>query len=563
MKKQVLRPGMKKPESGRRIGSGPARLLPVFCIILLLAGCGYGTADTAEQTEETLSRGEDETERTEREIVIPDDNYRNYYEIFVASFYDSDGDKTGDLNGVAQKLDYIQDMGFTGIWLMPVMPSPTYHKYDVTDYCGVDEEYGTTEDFRRLAEDCRERNIRLIIDMPINHTSSEHPWFQAACEYLAGLETGEEIDEEACPYAGYYHFSREQENENYHPVPGTEWYYEGVFWSGMPDLNLEKEAVRRELEKAASFWIELGADGFRMDAALHYEENDTAFNTEVLRWMYDYCLQQNPDFYMVSEVWAGEKTIAEYYGSGTPSLFNFDLADAEGKLIKAARGKYSAESLVDAMISYQEDFSARNPEWIDAPFLTNHDMGRTANALISDENDVKMAGGLLLTMGGSPFVYYGEEIGMRSRGTKDENKRLSMYWSDTDETGRTLDPAGADEGIGSAFGSVEEQLSDGTSILNYYRRALRLRNENPEIARGTVGKVEALCKEQYAAVLKTWGDSSIAIVYNISDEEAEIDLKEGGLEEMEIRGSLTLNGEEIGRTQDVICMPGQSVCILK
>ncbi len=563
MKKQVLRPGIKKPESGRRIGSGPARLLPVFCIILLLAGCGYGTADTAEQTEETVSRGEDETERTEREIVIPDDNYRNYYEIFVASFYDSDGDKTGDLNGVVQKLDYIQDMGFTGIWLMPVMPSPTYHKYDVTDYCGVDEEYGTTEDFRRLAEDCRERNIRLIIDMPMNHTSSEHPWFQAACEYLAGLETGEEIDEEACPYAGYYHFSREQENETYHPVPGTEWYYEGVFWSGMPDLNLEKEAVRRELEKAASFWIELGADGFRMDAALHYEENNTAFNTEVLRWMYDYCLQQNPDFYMVSEVWAGEKTIADYYGSGTPSLFNFDLADAEGKLIKAARGKYSAESLVDAMISYQEDFSARNPEWIDAPFLTNHDMGRTANALISDENDVKMAGGLLLTMGGSPFVYYGEEIGMRSRGTKDENKRLSMYWSDTDETGRTLDPPGADEGIGSAFGSVEEQLSDGTSILNYYRRALRLRNENPEIARGTARKVEALCNEQYAAVLKTWEDSSIAIVYNISDEEAEIDLKGGGLEEMEIRGSLTLNGEEIGRTQDVLCMPGQSVCILK
>ena len=117
---------------------------------------------------------------------------------------------------------------------------------------------------------------------------------------------------------------------------------------------------------------------------------------------------------------------------------------------------------------------------------------------------------------------------MRSRGTKDENKRLSMYWSDTDETGRTLDPPGADEGIGSAFGSVEEQLSDGTSILNYYRRALRLRNENPEIARGTARKVEALCNEQYAAVLKTWEDSSIAIVYNISDEEAEIDLKEAG-----------------------------------
>lgn len=563
MKKQALFPGIRKPESGRSTGSGLARLLPVFCIVLLLAGCGYGTADMAERTEETVSQGEDVTKRTEREIVIPDDNYRNYYEIFVSSFYDSDGDGTGDLNGVAQKLDYIQDMGFTGIWLMPVMPSPTYHKYDVTDYCAVDERCGTTEDFRRLAEDCRERNIRLIIDMPINHTSSEHPWFQAACEYLAGLAAGEEITGETCPYAEYYHFSREQENENYYPVTGAEWYYEGVFWSGMPDLNLKNEAVRGELEKAASFWIELGAEGFRMDAVMHYEENDTAFNTEVLRWLYDYCLQQNPDFYMVSEVWAGEKTIADYYGSGTPSLFNFDLADAEGKLIKAARGKYSAESLADAILLYQEDFSAQNSGWIDAPFLTNHDMGRTANALISDENDVKMAGGLLLTMGGSPFVYYGEEIGMRSKGTKDENKRLSMYWSDTDEMGQTLDPSGADEGIGSAFGSVEEQLLDETSILNYYRRALWLRNENPEIARGTAEKVEALCNEQQAVILKTWEDSSIAIVYNISDEEAEIDLKEGGLEEREIRGNLTLNGEEIVRMQDVLCMPGQSVCILK
>jgi glycosidase len=495
-------------------------------------------------------------------LNIIDDNYRNYYEIFVGSFYDSDGDGMGDLNGVTEKLDYIEDMGFNGIWLMPIMPSPTYHKYDVTDYKAVDSAYGSVEDFRNLMEECHKRGIRLIIDMVMNHTSSQHEWFQQACEYLRGLPEGQEPDAAECPYVEYYHFSKAQENSTYYAVSGSDWYYEGMFWSEMPDLNMENEAVRKEFEQIADFWLDLGVDGFRMDAAMHYEENNPTENNEILDWIYSYCKRQNPDFYMVSEVWASEATIQDYYASGTPSMFNFDAGGAEGKLIQAARTG-TMSSLIQAMITYQNDFGAQNSEYIDAPFLTNHDMVRVANALVCNEDKLKSAAGLLMMMNGSPFVYYGEEIGMKSAGTKDENKRIPMVWSDTDLTGATDGPQDMDAGITSDFPAVDEQLADESSLLNYYKRALRLRNENPEIARGTVAQVDALCEGTQAAITKTYEDSTIGILYNMGEESVSISLKDTELSGMQLRGYLTLNNETVTLTDDVVELPARSIVIVK
>ena len=569
-------------------------MLGMVMTMLCMSGCGKAANDMQESYEESGSIQENGQEKTkestqehsqaadtdvnetanavsgwigdeypyEQELQIVDDNYRNYYEIFVYSFYDSDGDGIGDLNGVTQKLDYIQNMGFNGIWLMPVFQSTTYHKYDITDYMQIDSEYGSTEDMQNLIEECHKRGIRIILDLVMNHTSSQHLWFTQACEYLEQLSQGAEPDEQECPYVGYYHFANEQK-QDYYQVKNTDWYYEGVFWSEMPDLNLENEQLRAELEQIASYWIGMGIDGFRMDAAMHFEENDTTTNTEILNWFYEYCLSQNPDFYMVSEVWANEAAIADYYASGTPSMFNFDLADKEGKLIKAARGTYKAANLVQSMLKYQTDFAAKNPDYIDAPFITNHDMGRVANALRNDPDDLKMAGGLLMTLSGNPFVYYGEEIGMSSAGTKDENKRLPFIWSDTDTAGMTKGPKDADAGITSAFAGVEEQQADSDSILNYYKRALRLRNENPELARGTIEAVETLCDGHQAVITKTWEDSTIAVVYNTSDEAIEVNLAGSAIDSMAIRGYLTLHGEAITLENGVLTMPAQSICIMK
>lgn len=233
--------------------------------------------------------------------------------------------------------------------------------------------------------------------------------------------------------------------------------------------------------------------------------------------------------------------------------------------MKAGRSNARASKLVDTMLSCQESFLEQNPDYIDAPFLTNHDNIRVSNGCMED-GDVKMCAGVLLMMNGSPFVYYGEEIGMRSTGQKDEDKRLPMDWygdDTTDKEGMTTAPKGATKGASNNYPSVEEQLTDGYSILNYYKRGLRLRNENPEIARGTIAVVEALKGDNVAAITKTYEDSTIGIVYNLSREEQKVTITDSELAQMGIRGYLTLKGEEITLTDGELTMPAQSICILK
>ncbi len=498
-----------------------------------------------------------------QELQVIEDNYRNYYEIFVASYYDSDGDGMGDFAGITEKLDYIKDMGFNGIWLMPIMPSPSYHKYDTTDYMDVDPAYGTIEDFKNLVDACHEKDIRIIVDFVVNHSSNEHPWFKEAYAYLQSLGEGEEPDANVCPYVDYYHFSRDKGGSGYSDVTGTPYKYESVFYYTQPDLNWENPAVRAEFEPIMDFWVkEIGIDGFRVDAAMHFEEDDTAFNTEVLSWMYQYCKKLNPEFYMVSEVWASKATVADYYMSQTDSMFNFDAGQAEGKILKAARGG-NAENFVNAMLEYDKMCRDIYADYIDAPFLTNHDMGRVANALVSKEENMKMAGALLLSMKGSPFVYYGEEIGMKSSGNADENKRLPMIWSETDETGKTNGPVGSDKNVKQSFPALDEQQQDMDSINQFYKRALRIRNENPEIARGHMKKVDGLCNSDYATITKEYDESTIGVIYNTSAEEQVIDLSGSVLEDMHIRGYLVATDGEVTLEGNTVTMPAQSICYLK
>lgn len=533
-------------------------LLLVFAMFAtVLTGCEQKKQDEDSQVTENVVEYD-----YYQDLNIIDDNYRNFYEIFVYSFYDSDGDCIGDLQGVIEKLDYVEYMGFNGIWFMPIMPSPSYHKYDVTDYYAIDEAYGTMEDFEKLVEECHNRGINVVIDFVINHSSSEHPWFVQACDYLKTLEAGQEPDLSVCPYVDYYHFTKEQKNNTYYQVAGTEWYYEGAFWSGMPDLNLQNEDLRKEIEDIAKFWIDKGVDGFRMDAVKHFDAGADV-NNATLNWLYTACKQWNPDFYMVSEVWEPMVTFSKYYGSQTPSVFNFDAGQETGMLFKAAKGYMSASQFVDELLGYDKTFSSYNPDYIDALFLTNHDMGRVAEACVNNEKNMKMAAGLMMMMNGNPFVYYGEEIGMNSTSDMDENKRLPMYWSDVVRAGVADGPPNCNLSIESSFEAVDEQLKDGYSLLNYYRHAIRLRNENPEIARGEIAKVEALCNEHHAVMTKTYEDSTIAIAINNTDEEVHISLENTEIMEMAIRGYLTLQGEEITLKDGVLVMPAKSICILK
>lgn len=553
----------------KRIQKITGLMMVAVLMLGLLAGCGNQEQEQTEVPEATQNQEAAVTEENEyvyeyeQELNIPDDNYRNYYEIFVGSFYDSDADGMGDFNGITEKLDYIQNLGFNGIWLMPIMPSPSYHKYDTTDYKAVDEKYGTMEDFRNLVDECHKRDIHIIIDFVVNHSSNEHPWFKEACAYLKTLGPEEEPNVNECPYVDYYHFTKDSQGSGYASVSGTDWKYEAVFYYTQPDLNWSNESLRKEMEDCIDFWVtDVGIDGFRVDAAAHFEENDTAYNTEVLSWIYQACKARNPEFYMVSEVWSAKSTIASYYESDTDSMFNFDAAQAEGKIIKTVNNG-NVKAFVESMAGYEEEFGSVYPDYIDAPFITNHDMVRVANSLMSDESKLKMAAGLLMTMNGSPFVYYGEEIGMKSFGKEDENKRLPMQWSVADSTGMTEGPVGCEKNVEYTFPAADEQLKDPMSLLNYYKRAIRIRNENPEIARGHIEIVSALCDGKYAAITKAYDESTIGIVYNAGEEEITLNLTDTVLSEMNIRGYLTTDGSVVTLEEKSLTLPARSICILK
>ena len=508
-------------------------------------------------------------------LNIPDDNYRTYYEVFVYSFFDSDGDGIGDLQGLMSRLDYINDgddmtdtdLGCNGIWLMPVNPSPTYHKYDVTDYYAIDPAYGTLEDFREFLAACDERGIKVIMDLVLNHSSSEHPWFREACAYLRELKNGEPNVAE-CPYFDYYHFSKEPAS-GYSQVEGTDWYYEAQFWSEMPDLNLDCGALREEIAQITQYWLDMGVGGFRLDAVKEYYTDSVQSNIEFLTWLTNTVKSQKEDAYLVGEAWLNISAYSQYYASGIDSLFDFHFAGAEGVIAKVMNGA-SAEKYGTAVAELDQTFGQYNENYIDAPFYTNHDMARSVGYYVGEnsENRVKMAGAMNLFMGGSAFLYYGEELGMKGSG-KDENKRAPMYWSkDSSVRGMCEGPADMDQ-IEMKYDSLEEQEQDAFSIYNYFKKAIRIRNQNPEIARGTTEYLDSISGDRVCVLKKTYEGSELLMVFATGPEVQRVDLSGVALNghpadgTADIRASLLTGEEQITVEDGVATMPAYSVLVLK
>jgi len=524
------------------------------------------------------------------ELKMIDDKYRTFYEIFPYSFYDTDGDGIGDLKGICEKLDYINDgnpetdsdLGFTGIWLMPVNTSKTYHKYDVVDYYEIDPEYGSMEDFELLIEEAHKRGIKVIMDFVINHTSSEHEWFKEAESYLKGLDKEAEPDLEKCPYVAYYNFKRTN-STGCTLLSGTNWYYECPFWSEMPDLNLENEAVRAEIEKIAKFYLDKGIDGFRLDAVKEYVSGNDEKNIEILKWFNDYVKSVSPEAYIVGECWLSSSTYAKYYGSGIDSLFDFDFADKSGIIASVAKGTQTASNYVKSQMTLEDSIRSYSESAIDAPFYTNHDMGRSAGYFPGDDAlpKVKFAQGLNLLMSGNAFVYYGEEIGMKGTGI-DENKRGPMQWG-TDE-GMCKGPSGMED-IKQKYPDLSVQEKDEGSIYNYVKEAIRLRNTFPALSRGKISieediialyasdtdkPGEEITDGNVIAYYKKMEDEKdsaddILIVINSGKAAAEIDISMIDNVGMvySIKGMLSADGGEITLENGILRLPAYGIALLQ
>jgi glycosidase len=511
---------------------GGRPLRPVAAVLLALLFLFLSACQTAEKTwQEELSA----------KLAAPEQSGAagpglTWYQVFVYSFYDSDGDGIGDLNGVTERLDYIQSMGFDGIWLSPIHPSSTYHKYNVRDYFAIDPQYGTMEDFDALIEACRARGLRVLLDLVVNHTDLNHPWFTEHPEY--------------------YNIADERGHGNWEQLPDGRW-YECQFWGQMPDLNLESSEVRAELEKVFAFWLGRGVDGFRLDAVKDYASGHIETNIEILSWLNTAVKNIKPDAYLVGEVWDTTNSLYRYYESGVDSFFSFPFAGANGMIAKLLLQPEASkdEYLINTLFAY-EAAKSRNHAATNAPFLTNHDMSRAAGFLRQDANLIKTAWGLSLTQPGDAFVYYGEELGMSGPG-KDENRRAPMFWTDEERAaGMTSGPPGMDE-VTHRFPPAADQVGDPGSIYTYIKDAVLLRGKYPHIGRGSFEPIPAAgAGARAAAVLRAWQGSEIILAYNISSEPVTLILP-GTLQD-----ALSATGERPEQQGDSLILPGYCIAVL-
>ena len=493
-------------------------LLLAAAMLLSMTACvglGEHPTETAEPTE---------TMEAVNAVVDPiDDNYRTFYQIFVGSFSDSNRDGIGDLRGVINRFDYLNDgdmnsedsLGVQGIWLSPIFSSPSYHKYDASDYYQVDWRFGTEEDLKELIALCQERNVKLILDLALNHTSTQHEWF---LQFKQARIDGDTEN----PYYDFYSCATEAEKLGgitYQKIAGVDCWYECNFSTEMPELNFDNPEVRQAVLDVAKYYLDLGVDGFRFDAVKYIYFGDTARSVEFWEWYMEELRKIDPEVYCVGECWSGETEILDYYSA--MNCFNFAMAQAEGIIASAAKGS-SISRYTSYVESYQDKVLEANPEGMVMPFLSNHDMDRIAGAFIL-ENNMRMAANLYLLCTGSPVIYYGEEIGMRgSRGGEmtDANRRLAMLWGDDD---LIRNPEGSTYSEKNQIQTtVADQMADENSLYRYYCRLLTIRHSYPAIARGDYDAISI--SKNFGGFAISYEGENLYLLHNTSTEEVSYDL---------------------------------------
>jgi glycosidase len=375
----------------------------------------------------------------------------------------------------------------------------------VSDYYRVEPAYGTNEDFQRLTAEAHKRGIQVLVDMVLNHSSSEHPHFQEA------------LRDTTSPYRAWYRFSPTPLGKG--PWGADAWrrspvrneYYWGIFSPGMPDLNYDTPAVREEAKKIATFWLtEMGADGFRLDAVPYLVEDGPCLigcpGTHAELHEYAAHVDSvNPGAYTVGEAWGSIDQMLPYYPDQLTSYFGFELADS---LLSAERTG-NAAGILSGFLRLQDTL----PEYRWSPFLSNHDQTRVMTALGGDVAKARQAATLLLTLPGLPFIYYGEEIGMT--GDKpDPRIRTPMQWRPTTGVGFTTGTEWERPQPDSLTTTVEAQEKDPGSLLRLYRQLIHLRRASEALATGTLVPLTP-SSPQIAAYLRRSGTRAVLVVANV------------------------------------------------
>ena len=596
------------------------------------------------------------------------------YQLLIYTFADSDGDGVGDFKGIQNKLDYLDELGVSALWLSPAHPASSYHGYDVEDYNAVNPLYGTESDFRNLIEAAHNKGIKIYMDYVLNHTSKFHPWFQNA------------LASSSSPYRDYYFFSTNPsaDYKNFPMLKGTtyqsgEWkqatsgspkfkitktsenvtngnaswniwtwqdggegkavkfvdkgdgtyylvmdingkrgflvrkynnwnsgskfgantattltegtpvdlvaegsdmyftgsgrykieltnvstetlYYMGCFSDWMPDLNYgdvnnaENNACFKDLAASADKWINLGVDGFRLDAVKHIcgginSYNNTSNQTLLKKW-YDHCNAtykasgHADDIFMVAEAWDGHDVEKNYYKALT-SCFEFDY----GYKVRDMLNNGSASGFVSSVSRYLNDHTAQRSDAVTSFFLSNHDQDRFASSVNRNDARIRQAAAILLTCPGKPFIYQGEELGYwGTKSSGDEYVRTPVMWN---RSGTDCAKKGVDNKVNSSMLtsniSVEAQLANEESLLQVYKAFSRARNTYPALAEGTMTSFNTGSTSVAAWMMTSSDGDQLLVLHNVSSSEITLTLEEISAESMAVAllGKATISGHQL------------------
>jgi alpha-amylase len=492
--------------------------LSALALAIMLTGC---------QSAPSLNNNTNNTETSQlntKQQASPWWESAIFYQIWPRSFYDSDADGHGDFNGMTQKLPYLQELGVNALWLTPIFEAPSYHGYDFTEFYQVENDYGSMAEFEAFIKAADDKGMKVILDLVINHISSNHEWFQRSAKQQA-------------PYADYFIWrddmpkagsgwghawsNNDQPDAVWHWNETRQQYYYGAFGASQPDLNLRHPDVVAEMEKMAKFWLDKGVAGFRLDAVRFAMEGgaDAQADTDetIAYWQHfnQYVKSVDPEAYLVGEAWADIPIAAKYFGEGKGLDQGFDF-EVGYKILGLLKPNASGEAqfgtmqsnqqvnTVDANVlkqNLQQRIDSTAPLDFFAPFLTNHDQERIAYQLAEHDDKAKLAAAMLFSSPGTPYIYYGEEIGLTQGGTgHDVYKRAPMQWNNSNQAGFTQAqtswveqaelfgdnytqwwPEYLAQQINAADRNVKTQQAQSNSLWRLYQHLIALKKQRPEL----------------------------------------------------------------------------------
>ncbi|HEX2766152.1 MAG TPA: alpha-amylase family protein [Candidatus Limnocylindria bacterium] len=489
------------------------------------------------------------------------------YCVDVASFLDTTGDGVGDLDGLTQRVDYLAGLGVTCLWLMPIYPSPKAdYGYDVSDYYDVDDVYGSLGDLVELVRTARERGIRVIADLVVNHTSIEHPWFQMARKGHPIFKDFYVWEDEKPPNADEgVVFPGKQHSIWSYDRAARKWYMHR-FYPFQPDLNINNPLVRNEIHKVIGFWLEVGLSGFRIDAVpflieqVHGDNPAVSDPHDYLRDLRNFSVRRRGDTMLLAEANEPLDRIASYFGErGNQMTMLFSFITNQALYLSFARGE--ATPVANALRA----LPPTPPECQWANFIKNHDEAtldrltdeereevfaafapdesmrlygrgirrRFPSMVDGDRRRLELAYSLLFSLPGTPVLFYGEEIGMADNPDIPDRGavRNPMQWADqpgggftTADESKLPRPLLADGPFGYHEINVRSQRRDPDSFLNWMEKAIRTRKEWPEFGWGD-WQVLATRNPRVLAIVATWDGASVLSVHNFGDRPAKVTVR--------------------------------------